>query len=123
VLLLRTPKWGEGAEAERKKDFEGHFANMKRMAAEGKLVLAGPFEKGADNDGHFAGLFLLTVDTAEAVRKETAQDPTVRNGRFEMQIIPWWGPVGITYPELEKILKEQPASAPASPPGSPNGGR
>lgn len=118
VLLLRAPRWGEGTEAERKADFAGHFANMKRMAAEGKLILAGPFDKGADNDGHFAGLFLLTVDSVEAVRKETAQDPTIRNGRFETQILPWFGPVGITYPELEQILKEKAASAPAAPPKS-----
>lgn len=116
VLLLRAPKWGEGTPEQRKADFAGHFANMERMAAEGKLVLAGPFDKGADNDGHFAGLFLLTVDTIEAVRKETAQDPTIRNGRFELQILPWLGPVGITYPELEKILKEKPSPAPASAP-------
>src|SRR6187549_756113 len=34
--------------------FKGHFANMARLSKEGKLVLAGPFEKGAEG---WRGLF------------------------------------------------------------------
>lgn len=119
VLLIRTPKWGEGTAEARKADFAGHFANMKRMALARKLVLAGPFGQGADNDGSHAGLFLMTVDTVGEVRAELEQDPTIRHGRFAPKILEWYGAEGVTTPELERTLAEAAAgSAPAPPPAS-----
>ena len=55
LVVLKTGPNKVPAGPERDEMFRGHFANMKRLAAEGKLALAGPFD-GADG---WRGLFDL----------------------------------------------------------------
>src|SRR4051794_21090413 len=44
--------------------FHGHMANIKRLAAENKLLLAGPT---GENDKNYEGIFVFnTADTSEA---------------------------------------------------------
>ena len=47
-------------EEERKKIFAGHFANMGRLAKEGKLVLAGPYSDAKP----YRGLYIFNVKNA-----------------------------------------------------------
>ena len=58
--------------------FKGHFANMKRLADEGKLAVAGPF--GDKND--WRGMFILAVDTFEEAKALVATDPVIINGEM-----------------------------------------
>ncbi len=58
--------------------FKGHFANMERLAAEGKLAYAGPLD-GVDG---WRGLFVLSVDDIEEARRLVATDPVVVNGEM-----------------------------------------
>jgi len=58
--------------------FKGHFANIKRLAGEGKLALAGPF--GDKND--WRGMFIFAVDTPEEAEKLVATDPVIRSGEM-----------------------------------------
>ena len=44
LVILKTGPNKVPAGAERDEMFKGHFANMKRLAAEGKLAVAGPFD-------------------------------------------------------------------------------
>lgn len=44
VLLVRPPNAPEFAKAELDHLGEGHMTNINRLAAEGKLLRAGPFE-------------------------------------------------------------------------------
>src|SRR5438105_4319542 len=65
VVLKTGPKDAEFKGKERDDLFAGHLANIKRLGAEGKLALAGPFAK---NDKDFRGLFIfnvLSVDEAK----------------------------------------------------------
>ncbi|MBC7898732.1 MAG: hypothetical protein H7070_01645 [Saprospiraceae bacterium] len=75
-------------EAESKELFKGHMANMNRLAAEGKLTVAGPFAK---NDKGFRGLFILNVTTVEDAKKLTDTDPVVKSGMMVVEHVVWYG--------------------------------
>jgi uncharacterized protein len=66
---------------------KAHMANIRRMANEGTLILAGPFLDG----GELRGIYLFDVPTIEEARKLTATDPAIQAGRFEMELHPWYG--------------------------------
>lgn len=96
VFLRRGPKWTAEMTPEIEKVLEGHFANIKKLTDEGKLVLAGPFMEQT-GDSALAGLFIFRVDSiAEAIRL-AEQDPGVQAGRFTFEAVAWYGPKGLTY--------------------------
>lgn len=64
-----------------------HLANISRMAAEGKLVLAGPFL----DSGEVRGIYIFDVPTLEEARELTSTDPAIQAGRLEMELRPWYG--------------------------------
>jgi uncharacterized protein YciI len=60
---------------------KAHMANIKRMADEGKLVTAGPFE----DDGELRGIYIFNVATLEEAKALTESDPAVKEGRLVME--------------------------------------
>ena len=56
--------------------FAGHFANMSRLAEEGKLVLAGPLIDARPK----RGIFIFNVTTIEEAEKLVQTDPAVKAG-------------------------------------------
>jgi uncharacterized protein YciI len=73
---------------------EGHMKHINEMAKTGKLVIAGPFDKG----GKHRGILIFDVDSiAQAIRMEST-DPAVSTGRLEMQAIYWWAAKGSKLP-------------------------
>jgi uncharacterized protein YciI len=93
LAILKTgPNDSSITGEERKEIFRGHFANMNRLAAEGKLALAGPF---GENDQAFRGLFVLAVTTAEEGRALTESDPAVKAGVFVVEYLPWYGSAAV----------------------------
>ncbi|HMJ08088.1 MAG TPA: YciI family protein [Pyrinomonadaceae bacterium] len=73
---------------ERDEIFKGHFANIQRMANEGKLVVAGPFD---DAGGDWRGLFIFNVETIEDAKKLTETDPTIKSGVLIGEYHKWYG--------------------------------
>jgi uncharacterized protein YciI len=65
---------------------QGHMANMDRLAAMGKLVVAGPF----DDDGDWRGIFIFDCNTEAEVKELLATDPAIGAGRLAYEIHPWW---------------------------------
>lgn len=65
----------------------GHLENIRRLADEGKLVLAGPFM----DRGELRGLYVFDVRTIEEARALTETDPAIQAGRLEMELRPWYG--------------------------------
>ncbi|MBJ7575431.1 YciI family protein [Luteimonas sp. MC1828] len=63
---------------ERAAMFKGHFANMERLAAEGKLAVAGPFTDKTD----WRGMFILAVETVEEAQLLVATDPVIVQGEM-----------------------------------------
>lgn len=80
VLLVRPPNAPEIAKAELDRLQEQHLANINRLADEGKLLKAGPFE---DYSGrNVRGMFILKTDSVEQARAWVATDPLVKAGRL-----------------------------------------
>lgn len=96
VFLRIGPKWTKERTPEAKAAFEGHMANMRRLAAEGKLVIAGPFlDKWLDPP--VAGIQILRVGTMEEAKALAETDPAVKAGRFSYDIVRWMGPKTLRY--------------------------
>jgi uncharacterized protein YciI len=68
--------------------FAGHFANIQRLADEGKLAVAGPFESDA---GGWRGLFLFAVADVDEAKRLTASDPVIVNGEMVAEYHAWYG--------------------------------
>ena len=64
-----------------------HLANIDRLAAEGKLVLAGPF----GDDGPIRGIFIFDVATVAEAEALTKRDPAIQAGSLAMELHPWYG--------------------------------
>ncbi|MBK6673011.1 MAG: hypothetical protein IPG49_05795 [Proteobacteria bacterium] len=64
-----------------------HMANINRLAAEGKLVLAGPF----GDDGPLRGIYIFDVATVAEAEALTRTDPAVQAGQLAMELHPWYG--------------------------------
>jgi uncharacterized protein YciI len=86
-VVLKTGPTKVPAGPDRDEMFRGHFANMKRLSAEGKLALAGPFD---GNDG-WRGLFILAVSDIDEARALVATDPVVMKGEMVAEYHKYYG--------------------------------
>lgn len=69
------------------KIMEGHMANIGRLAKEGKLVAAGPFEGGG-------GILIFNSNSIETVKEWLATDPGVKAERWRVEIQPFYARIG-----------------------------
>jgi uncharacterized protein YciI len=105
LCILKTgPKDAEIKGDERKKIFEGHFANIGRLADEGKLAVAGPFGK---NDKSYRGLYIFNVGTIEEAEALVKLDPAVKSEVFVPDLTLWYGSAAMmvvsdTHKRIEK---------------------
>jgi uncharacterized protein YciI len=89
LAILKTGPNDAKVQGEARKEvFKGHFANMNRLAAEGKLAVAGPFD---DPKKIYRGLFILAVSTVEEAKLLAETDPTVKAGVLVVEYVPWYG--------------------------------
>jgi uncharacterized protein YciI len=82
VILNTNPDRKVLPEEEVKKLMEGHLANIDRLAEEGKLLVAGPFEGGG-------GVFIMNSGDTVAVREWLATDPGIRAERWKLEVFPF----------------------------------
>ena len=85
--ILKTGTNTTATPDERKKYFEGHMANINKLAEEGKLVVAGPFMK---NDRNYRGIFIFNCTTTEEAMKLVETDPAVKAKIFDVELTPWY---------------------------------
>ena len=87
LVILKTGPTAMPPGKQRDEMFKGHFANINRLAAEGKLALAGPLD-GVDG---WRGLFVLAVSDIEEARKLVATDPVIGNGEMVAEFHKYYG--------------------------------
>lgn len=90
VILKTGPKNIED-KAERAKIFEGHFANMGKLAAEKKLVFAGPLD---GKEGR-RGIFVIATPDIEEAKRYVATDPVIISGLMEAEYHKLYGSAGL----------------------------
>lgn len=64
---------------------KAHLENINRMAAAGKLNVAGPFL----DEGELRGIFIFDSGNEDEVKKLVENDPAVKAGRLTYEIHPW----------------------------------
>lgn len=105
LAILKTGTNTSATKAEKDSLFAGHFSNMKRLSDEGKLIVAGPFNK---NDKAYRGLFILNVSTLAEARALVDTDPTVKSGIFDVELIEWYGSAALpVYMETHKKIEKK----------------
>ena len=68
-----------------------HLANIARLHAEGKIILAGPFLDKTD----LRGVFLFDVESVEEAQSLCDTDPAIRAGSLRVELHPWYSAKGI----------------------------
>lgn len=101
VILKTGPKRMPDGDA-RQAMFAGHFANITRLADEGRLAVAGPF---VASESGWRGLFVLAVESIEEAQALTATDPVIIHGEMVAEYHPWYGSAALmAVPELHERM-------------------
>jgi uncharacterized protein YciI len=69
------------------KIMEGHMANINRLAKEGKLIAAGPFDGGG-------GIFIFKSGSTSEVKEWISTDPGVQAQRWNIEMLPYQPVIG-----------------------------
>lgn len=77
-----------------------HMQNIQKMAADGYLVLAGPFFENPE----IRGIYIFNVTSVDEARKLTETDPAIQAGVLEMELYPWYGSAALM--EVNEIHKK-----------------
>ncbi len=106
-VMIVSGEYTPASKEEQTKLFQGHQENIRRLAEEGKLVLAGPFYP---NDEGYRGLFILDVPTEEEATKLMETDPAIAADVLAVKFYPWYGSAALpVYLEThKKIAKKDP---------------
>lgn len=106
LVILRTGPNTAHSSAGSEALYNGHMANIRRLADEGKLVVAGPL---GENAQHYQGIFVLNVASAAEARILLQPDPAIAAGIFEADVYGWYGSAALMQvPSLHRQL-ERPA--------------
>lgn len=94
VFLNKNPDAEKLTKEESAKIMEGHMANINRLAKEGKLLAAGPFDGGG-------GIFVFNSTSSDEVRSWVSTDPGVQAKRWNVEYLPYEPRVGGICPVSE----------------------
>ncbi len=82
VFLNKKADGAQLPKEQHDKIMEGHMANINRLAKEGKLVAAGPFDGGG-------GIFIFKSNSIEDVKSWLSTDPGVQANRWNIEALPY----------------------------------
>lgn len=112
AYLKTGPTSATNSPQQKQEIFEGHMANMKRLGAERRLLIAGPFAKPADPT--WRGLFVLDTPSVNEAQALVATDPGVQSGEFVAECHPLRASARLR--EFYDIYKVEDAKRAAAPP-------
>ncbi|MFN8115700.1 MAG: hypothetical protein U0W65_06270 [Bacteroidia bacterium] len=102
-VMLKTGTNTSTDKEAKDKAFAGHMKNIQKMADEGKLAVAGPFEKGGSN----RGIFILNVSTFEEAKTLLEGDTAVKEKYLEPEYTLWYGSASLMEtPEIHKKIQK-----------------
>jgi uncharacterized protein YciI len=87
VFLNSKPDKIELPKEEVDRIMKGHMDNIYRLAKEGKLIVAGPFEGGG-------GIFILNTSSIDEAKQWLSTDPGVQANRWNVEILPYTPRIG-----------------------------
>ncbi len=100
VILRRGPSWTPEVTREVERIQSEHLAHLHRMAESGKLVIAGPC--GEQEDPAFRGMCLYKTETLAEARRLAEEDPAVKAGRLQVEVMAWFTEKGyMTFPKTK----------------------
>ena len=65
---------------------KAHINNIERLAAEGKIIMAGPM----GDKGNLRGIFIMDGKDSTEIAGHIKVDSAVVTGRLRFEIHPWW---------------------------------
>lgn len=85
--------------------FRGHMRNIQALAAQNKLVIAGPLDK---NDKNYEGIFVLNTESKTEAEQMIASDPAFQSKLLVAEFYLWYGSAALqeTLEIHRKIQKE-----------------
>lgn len=107
-VILKT---GKNALADKElinESFKGHMANINKLVAEGKLIVAGPLGR---NENNYRGIFILdNMKSIEEVEELLLSDPAIKNKLLDYDIFNWYGSAALPeyLPFSDKLWKLKP---------------
>lgn len=104
--LLKTGTNTTATKEETQKSFEGHMANINKLAKEGKLIIAGPFIK---NNRNYRGIYIFNTASIEEALELVKTDPAISSNLLEAELSLWYGSAALqeTNKIHEKIAKNK----------------
>lgn len=91
ALLVRPKDAPSFPDEELKEIQAGHMANIRAMAEEGALAIAGPFVE----DTPLRGVFVFRTVDREKIDALVAKDPAIARGRLKLEPRTWWVSKGV----------------------------
>ncbi|TKC06038.1 YciI family protein [Pedobacter frigoris] len=88
LVILKTGSTGTISKTTQDSIFKGHMENINRLAAEGKLIVAGPLGK---NEMSYRGIFIFDLEQIEEARKLVDTDPVIKSKIMTAEYFPWYG--------------------------------
>ncbi len=102
--ILKTGSNTSLSKAETDSIFAGHLANINRLVAAGKLIVAGPLQR---NEKNYRGLFFFTVKTLEEATLLLETDPAIQSKALEAENYIWYGAAALpAYLEVNKKIEK-----------------
>lgn len=84
--------------------FRGHMDNIGKMAADGKLVVAGPMQK---NDQSYRGIFILNAKSIAEAQQMLESDPAIREKLLVAELYTWYGSAALpAYLEVHQKIEK-----------------
>ena len=107
LVVLKTGTNTNQDKAFVNKCFSGHMANIGKLVADNKLIVAGPMGK---NDNGMRGIFILDVPSIEKAKELLKDDPAISENLLLAEYYQWHGSAALpAYLETsDKIWKKAP---------------
>ena len=94
-LFRKGPTWSPDSTPQIDALQEAHIGNLRRLIAEGKLVLNGPLLDSFQLGGEIRGIGVLKATSLSEAQEWIDTDPMVKVGRLVAEVHAWMVPKGV----------------------------